>query len=60
MRFVLTMDTDNDAFADGALPEVARILTDVARRVGEGSSAGTCRDINGNTVGEFTFTAAGQ
>ena len=34
MRFTLTIDTDNAAFADGARGrEIARILTTTARRV---------------------------
>ena len=56
-RFVLKMTCDNAAFCDGALTaEVTRILRDAARRVERDNMSGQLRDINGNTVGEFTFS----
>lgn len=57
--FSLTIATDNDAFADGAAAEVARILRDVADKLGDtGVTSGVCRDVNGNTVGTFLLDAA--
>jgi hypothetical protein len=56
MTFTLTIDCDNAAFSPEPFSEVQRILTDAAERLGEGIGAGKCRDVNGNTVGEFTFT----
>ena len=61
-KFTLTIDTDNAAFADGALGyEVARILDTLAQQI-ESETAGrstviTLRDSNGNTVGKAELTA---
>jgi hypothetical protein len=55
--FTLTIDTDNDAFADGArLAEVAEILRKLAAQIEDdpspdGCSGGAMRDANGNVVG---------
>jgi hypothetical protein len=54
--FTLTIQTDNAAFGDEPSYELARILAEVASRVGGGELAGTVRDENGNTVGRFTLT----
>ena len=55
-RFTMTIDTDNDAFAEDPQAEVARILRRVARTVVAGSDGGRCMDINGNAVGSWEFT----
>lgn len=44
---------ENAAFADDASAEVARILREVAIAMEAGRTEGKCRDINGNTVGEW-------
>jgi hypothetical protein len=53
--FTLTIDTDNAAFEDHPQAEVARILHNVAERLLFPLQEGTCRDVNGNTVGSFAF-----
>lgn len=54
MAFTLTILTDNAAFADGP-DEVARLLRETADRVAAGDGEGSLRDVNGNTVGEWTY-----
>ncbi len=70
MNITITINTDNEAFADGPETEVARILANYARQLADGltnvelascltSANGvrtTLRDINGNTVGQVTIT----
>lgn len=53
--FKVTIDTGNDAFADGNREaEIARILRKLADTIEEyGTSTGRVYDINGNTVGTF-------
>jgi hypothetical protein len=65
-EFRITIKTDNAAFTDeegeaGAREqEVARILRDVAHQLEDGiASAGSVRDYNGNTVGDFGFRIEG-
>ena len=58
MKFILEIDTDNDAFSDesGGLDlEVARLLKVAADKVRNGYAHGTLFDINGNKVGSFKF-----
>jgi hypothetical protein len=56
--FKLSINMENDAFAENPGEEVARILRDVANRVeghphfSKGHSQ-PLRDANGNTVGNF-------
>jgi hypothetical protein len=56
--FSLSFNMDNAAFADGNHPdEVARILRDIAARVGEqGDEYGIIYDYNGNVVGNWDMT----
>ncbi len=55
MRFILTIQCDNDAFAGADLfPEVARIVRGVAEKAEHGD-CGQVRDVNGNTCGEFVW-----
>jgi hypothetical protein len=61
MRFTLTIDCDTAAFGDtfeDRQREVARILEDVSRGVGNMTASGTAKDANGNTVGRFGFEEA--
>lgn len=52
--FRLTINTDNDAFADGeAAREVTRILIDTGNRLLAGQESGVLHDANGATVGDF-------
>jgi hypothetical protein len=57
-NFTLSFNMDNAAFADGNHPdEVARILRDIAARVGEqGDEYGIIYDYNGNVVGNWDMT----
>jgi hypothetical protein len=54
MEFTLTMCVDNAAFVDDLNGEIARILRETARKVGDdGRDGGTLVDVNGNNVGSF-------
>jgi hypothetical protein len=54
-QFTLSVQCDNDAFADGNLrPEVARILRDAAHKVEQdGDTSRKIYDNNGNHIGFF-------
>lgn len=58
----LTIETDNDAFADGNLShELARILRECASRLQESGGSthrweSTVRDVNGNACGRLVVT----
>ena len=55
MRFVLTIECNNDAFVGPDLfPEVARIVRAVADKAARGD-CGPVRDVNGNTCGAFAW-----
>lgn len=62
MKFVLTINCDNAAFADkdgevdrqSAAAEVARILASTAENVAWYDEGG-CLDMNGNAVGGWQF-----
>ncbi len=59
MRFRVSIDCRNAAFADDGPGEVARILRDLAKRIeGHGVFCDVLRlyDLNGNHVGEATTT----
>lgn len=60
MRFVLEIDTGNDAFQDGRLGvELSRLLAEAAARIehdhyiGATGFAGILYDLNGNRVGHY-------
>jgi len=57
--FRLEFDTDNDAFtypSDApAVPEIVRILDNVAWFVDSGRESGKIKDINGNTIGSWEW-----
>jgi hypothetical protein len=55
MKFVLTFDCDNDAFAGDAESEVMAILNRIRNAVAEGRRTGTVFDTNGNRIGEYAF-----
>lgn len=59
----LSMELVNDAFADDAASEVARILRVLAQRIeqeGLHSEPMRLRDVNGNTVGQALIVGAEQ
>ena len=51
--FTLKFKTDNAAFTDYPLDEVARILKEVTAQLEGGERMGNLRDLNGNTVGHY-------
>ena len=60
--FTVKIETENDSFADGNLPnEVARILEKIASHMRElqptGTGPGYAHDSNGNRVAEFELHA---
>lgn len=56
MIFTLEMDLGNAAFeGDHERDEVARLLSQTARRVLAGNSDGALVDANGNSVGRYEF-----
>lgn len=59
--FRLSIDTDNDAFAEGCeATETARILRTIARQLDLGQVSGKAVDGNGNVVGKFTLFSEGM
>lgn len=55
-RWTITIETENDAFADQPATEVARILQDLAKVFHRGGLPGErLRDSNGNTCGTVTL-----
>lgn len=61
--FVLTIRTDNAAFADDPSGECARILREAVRNldsVGFDAEPVKLRDVNGNTVGSYGHNNAGD
>ena len=56
MRFVVTINVDNDAFANDPTPEVVRLLRETANRLEvDGENAGGLSDINGNSCGGYQY-----
>lgn len=52
----ITIRTQTDAFAEGCGPyEAARILREIADRIETGRTDGKVRDLNGNTVGQWSI-----
>lgn len=56
--FKLQFSTDNAAFETDGRHEVDRICGVIGARVADGERSGTVRDINGNTIGEWSAQAA--
>ena len=55
MRFVISIETDNEAFESPA--QLSALLREIAHRIDNGEAAGSLRDRNGNTVGAFGYSA---
>ena len=55
--FKLTLHLGNAAFENRIGYETARILRELANKIEETNAhdGGQCADINGNTVGSYTF-----
>ena len=56
MEFTMRIDMRNEAFREAEIPELARLIYAVGDQLADGITAGTCTDINGNTVGGFEIT----
>jgi hypothetical protein len=54
--FKLEIETDNAAFEGGWQYETERILHEVIEGMRQGRDTKPLYDINGNTVGSFTYT----
>ena len=56
-HITIKINTDNAAFDDIASPEITRILHELADKINSDYSLDGCklRDINGNTVGEYSI-----
>ena len=60
MKLSIEFNTDNAAFSEFPMDEVQRILTELGKRImqcadGSESVSGLVRDINGNTVGQWSW-----
>lgn len=53
--FTLSFETGNDAFAEAPELEIARILGVVRLRIVEGHHEGKIVDLNGTSVGTWSF-----
>lgn len=54
--FRMKFRTDNAAFDDDSSVEVARILRAISRQIEQGGEqGGVVRDVNGNTIGEYSL-----
>lgn len=51
----IEIDTQNDAFNADPMQEIERLLIDVIRKLGQHEPTRTLRDLNGNTVGSFSY-----
>lgn len=58
MTFKLNIETDNEAFDDDykMRTSLEEILESVSGKISEGYNEGICRDINGNSVGDWSIT----
>lgn len=55
MGLTVFIETDNDAFAEDASTEAARLLRKAADQIERGYLSKNLIDINGNSVGKFEF-----
>ena len=55
MKIKIEFSTDNAAFDDDAGPEIHRILQHVCLDIREGLICSPIRDINGNTIGIWSW-----
>jgi hypothetical protein len=53
MKFKMSVELDNDAFAESLATELIRILREVAEGVKLGRFDAQCLDLNGNSVGQW-------
>lgn len=58
MRFVLTIDSENDALVNGHPDRLANILYRLSQRIGGGGMPGVVCDDNGNAIGTVEFEAS--
>lgn len=59
--FTLSIQTYNDAFANGKrAAAIAKLLDVVARRVADGETGGTLLDVNGNSCGAWLLTSGDE
>jgi len=58
--FNLQFETSNDVFVQNWNSEAARILRKAADEIDVGCVSNTIRDINGNSIGQFSITVAPQ
>lgn len=56
VKFSIEINSSNDAFQDGVLTEIGRILDAVVDKMWNGQESGSVRDTNGNKVGEWSLT----
>lgn len=56
MEFTMRIDMKNDAFQQAAINQLVGLLYEVGDRLAHGDVAGSCMDMNGNTVGSFAIT----
>lgn len=58
MRFKLTLEMDNAAFADAPGEELQRILSNLhLQNRATADNEGTVKDYNGNTIGSWEVSA---
>ena len=55
-RFTLEIETENDAFKDNEAYAVTLLLRQTAELVNHKQTSGKIRDLNGNTVGRWSFS----
>jgi len=54
MKITIEINTDNAAFEDSSkTEETGRIVATIASKIQCGLDSGNCKDINGNTVGQW-------
>lgn len=57
MKFSLSFDCDNEAFAEDLRETIADTLIDVEKRVAKSSeNEGPIYDVNGNRIGQWELT----
>lgn len=56
MKFVLKIESDNEAMVDHAESATADMLREVASKLEDGYDGGKLRDVNGNSVGSWKLT----
>lgn len=53
LGFHLEIQSGNAAFQDDATGELSRIICEIAGQIDCGRNHGSCKDLNGNTVGKW-------